>query len=179
MNTILLLGFMGAGKTTVAKVLAERTGCQALDTDALIEEKEGRSIAAIFKEDGEEAFRDKETQILRDLASKDLKDTVISVGGGLPVREENRFLMNCIGRCFYLKAPAEVLARRLRSSKNRPLLKGKSGPELEAYIQGKMAKREESYLAAADTVVETAHFSVPETADAILALMRADGKDQT
>ncbi|MGI5988791.1 MAG: shikimate kinase [Lachnospiraceae bacterium] len=171
MRNIVLLGFMGAGKTTVAQELRRLAGLNLIDTDDEIVKKDGREIRDIFREDGETAFRDMETELLRQLSEMNISDTVISVGGGLPMREENRKLMKDAGCCFYLKAPADVLAGRLQNDLTRPVLEGKSGEDLKNHILGLMKKREEKYLDAADEVIDTQGLSVRQTAEKILAVM--------
>ena len=89
---VIMTGFMGAGKTTVGKALAEKQKVPFLDTDQLIEEKAGMTISRIFETQGEEAFRKMETSVLEDLLKRN-DQTVISVGGGLPLRDENRELL--------------------------------------------------------------------------------------
>ena len=92
MGNVVLIGFMGCGKSSVAVKLSYRLKRQMTDTDRLIEKKQGKSIREIFEQDGEEAFRQMETQTLQEL-KETAKNQVISVGGGTPVREENRTLM--------------------------------------------------------------------------------------
>ena len=89
MRDIILIGFMGAGKTTVGKRLAGRLGCRFVDTDEYIVSKAGMPVSEIFERYGEENFRARETDALRDLLSEE-DMAVLSVGGGLPMREENR-----------------------------------------------------------------------------------------
>ncbi len=95
---VIMTGFMGAGKTTVGKALAEKQKVPFLDTDQLIEEKAGMTISRIFETQGEEAFRKMETSVLEDLLKRN-DQTVISVGGGLPLRDENRELPAEAGNC--------------------------------------------------------------------------------
>ena len=177
MRNIVLLGFMGAGKTTVAQELKQLAGMNLIDTDDEIVKKDGREIRDIFREDGEAAFRDMETELLRQLSAKNISDTVISVGGGLPLREENRKFMKETGCCFYLKAPADVLAGRLQNDLTRPVLRGKSGEDLKDHILELMKRREASYLDAADVVIDTEGLSVRETAEKILLLMEERNAD--
>ena len=92
MRHIILTGFMGAGKTTVGKLLAQKLGCPFLDTDQLIQQQAGMSISRIFAEKGEETFRSLETAILKEAWTQE-EAWVLSVGGGLPMREENRSAM--------------------------------------------------------------------------------------
>ena len=98
-ESIVLIGFMGSGKTTLGKWIAREHGYTFLDTDDMIEEEQQRSINDIFAKEGEEYFRDLETDMIRSLADRDDK-VVISVGGGLPVREVNRELMRHVGKAY-------------------------------------------------------------------------------
>ena len=93
---VIMTGFMGAGKTTVGKALAEKQKVPFLDTDQLIEEKAGMTISRIFEIQGEKAFRKMETSVLEDFLKRN-DQTVISVGGGLPLRDENRELLRKLG----------------------------------------------------------------------------------
>lgn len=151
MKRIVLIGFMGAGKTTIGKRLAKALSCEMIDTDELIEEKQGRKIAEIFEKDGEEAFRDMETLLLKELAERE-DPFVLSVGGGMPVREENRALLRKIGTVVYLKASKKELILRLSGDKKRPLLQGGS---LEEKITTLMNQREDIYQETAQIVLLT------------------------
>jgi Shikimate kinase len=117
---ILLTGFMGAGKTTVGKKLSKRLGYFFIDTDREIEKEQGCSISKIFKYGGEICFRDLETNMLQQLQSK--QNLVIATGGGMVMRQENRYLMQNLGTRVYLKVGLEELIRRLKKDKKRPLL---------------------------------------------------------
>jgi shikimate kinase len=150
-DSIVLIGFMGSGKTTLGKWIAENQGYIFVDTDELIETEEGRTINEIFATDGEEYFRNLETQVIGRLAEDDRK-LVISVGGGLPVRDENRKLMRRAGRVVYLNTGVDELERRLKGDTTRPLL---AGSDLRKKITDLMEKRERLYLDAADVVVDT------------------------
>lgn len=149
MKRIVLMGFMGAGKTTIGKALAERLSWDFIDTDAEIEKEQGRKISEIFETEGEQAFRDMETRLLKKL-EKSEEQFVLSIGGGMPVREENRELLRKIGTVVYLKATKEELVRRLSGDTNRPLLQGGA---MEEKVAALMASREAIY-------VETAHRAV-------------------
>lgn len=150
MNNIILIGFMGSGKTTLGNFIADRSDMDFIDTDVLIEEQQGRSIKEIFASEGEEFFRDLETETLRNLKGR--QNTIISVGGGLPIREINRQLMSDVGIVIYLRATKETLVKRLGTDKKRPLL---AGGKLEERIDSLMAERKDIYMAAADFVVDT------------------------
>ncbi len=154
MGRIILEGFMGSGKSTYGRILSKEFLLPFLDTDEEIERIEGCSINEIFKEKGEEYFRNAETGLLEELsASGRFKDGVISVGGGMPVREKNRELMRMCGSVVYIKASAESLKERLRRGKDkRPMLKG---GDLDNIVDALLSEREDSYISAAHYVIET------------------------
>ena len=149
MKSIVLMGFMGAGKTTIGKKLAKALECEFIDTDEWIEKEQGRKISNIFAEDGEVVFRDMETDLLKRLQNSEEK-FVLSVGGGMPVREENRALLRNLGIVIYLKTSKEEIIRRVSGNKNRPLLQG---GDLEEKVTNLMNARAQIY-------VETAHMEV-------------------
>lgn len=137
-NKVILTGFMGCGKSTIGRILAEKRGQELLDTDRYIEQKQGRSISDIFATQGEEVFRDMETEALRELIQKQ-EPMVIALGGGLPIGgnlygeepvrqrallrgERNRELLAELGYVFYLKITPEEVYRRLKGDTTRPLL---------------------------------------------------------
>lgn len=158
MNNIILIGFMGSGKTTFGKWLKRNKDYSFCDTDQYIEKQQKRKIKQIFAEDGEMAFRDMETEALKELKGL-LDDSVISVGGGLPVREENRRLLKELGTVVYLRTSVQVLVKRLKSDKDRPLL---AGGNLKEKIEGLMSEREALYMDAADVVIDTDELSFEE-----------------
>ena len=104
MKHIILIGFMGAGKSTMGKLIANKLGCRFIDTDTYIEKKEGRSISEIFADDGEEYFRNLETETVKELLMQKEK-TVIAFGGGTPLKEENRELLR---KATSLKCPRDT-----------------------------------------------------------------------
>lgn len=120
-ENIVLIGYMGSGKTTVGRYLEEKFGYSFLDTDAYIEQRENMTISDIFTAKGEEYFRNIETQVLKEL-SENVSKTVLSTGGGMPLREENAKLLNEIGEVFYLKASPESIYDRVKDDTKRPLL---------------------------------------------------------
>ena len=149
MKSIVLMGFMGAGKTTVGKELAKAMNCEFIDTDEQIEKEQGCKISEIFSEKGETVFRDLETDLLKRLQER--KEVfVLSIGGGMPVREENRELLRNLGTVVYLKTSKEEIIRRLSGDTNRPLLQGGA---LEEKVTSLMNAREQIYI-------ETAHKDV-------------------
>lgn len=150
-DNIVLIGFMGSGKTTVGRELAKRLGMDFVDTDAYIEEAAGKSISDIFAEDGEEAFRRMETETLKHLRDT-VSNTVFSTGGGMPLRKENAALLKEIGKVYYLTAANLVIYDRIKENTDRPLLQ-----ERDPYgrICELMKQRKPLYEAAADMWVDT------------------------
>lgn len=124
-QNIILIGFMGAGKTTVGQILANLVGLRFIDLDAEIIRLAGRSIPEIFAHDGEDCFRDLESQALSLLA--DQQHIVLATGGGIVGRPTNWELMRRLGRIIYLQVPWEALRQRLSSSSGRPLAHVDSG----------------------------------------------------
>ncbi len=120
-DNIVLIGYMGSGKTTVGRYLEDKYGYTFLDTDAYIEQKENMTISEIFASKGEDYFRNAETQVLKELSER-LTNTVLSTGGGMPLRKENAGLLNEIGNVFYLKASPETIYGRVKNDTGRPLL---------------------------------------------------------
>ena len=152
---IILTGFMGSGKTTLGKWISKHTGRTFIDTDKEIEFKAGCTVSDIFKEQGEAAFRQMETEYLKELADSGKKNLVISVGGGTVLREENRKLLSSMGTVVYLKASVDELANRLRYDERRPLLQGKTGDERRQLIEDMLKDREEAYSSAAHFIITT------------------------
>ena len=150
-ESIVLIGFMGSGKTTLGRWIAREHGYTFIDTDDMIELKQQRLINDIFASEGEEYFRDLETEMIKSLADRDDK-VVISVGGGLPVREVNRKLMRRAGKVVYLRTSVDELEKRLKGDTKRPLL---AGGNVREKIIALMDKRGALYLDAADVVVDT------------------------
>lgn len=119
---VILIGMMGSGKTTVGRLLAERTGRDFLDMDALIEQRAGKRIVEIFSDEGEDAFRDLETAVLAESASA--THAVIATGGGVVIRPENRRMLQSLGLVVWLDAPPDVLLNRIGDDESRPMLHG-------------------------------------------------------
>lgn len=161
-RNIFLIGFMGAGKSTIARALRDNYGMRLIEMDEQIEAQEGRSVAQIFARSGEEYFRALETGLLNGLEGAD--NCVVSCGGGVPMREENIAAMRRSGRIVYLSAAPETIYERVKNVHTRPLLEGHMNVE---YIESLMAKRLPSYLRAADAIVETDGRSVEAICDEI------------
>ena len=156
-SNVVLIGFMGTGKSAVGRVLARRTDFRHLDTDTEIERRAGKAIPQIFAEDGEEAFRARETEFLTSLAGLQTEDgpLALSTGGGTPLRPENAALLKQIGTVVWLQvAPEAILARVAHSLHERPLLAAHQDDPL-GRIQSLLAQREPLYAALADTVLDT------------------------
>ena len=163
MGNIILIGFMGAGKTTVGKLLAKENGMKFVDTDERIVAEQKRSIPDIFAEEGEPYFRDLETGLLRRM-QEDTRRTVISVGGGMPVREENRKLLRDLGCVIYLSATKQSILGRVRNDGSRPML---NGDDLESRVERLMQEREALYRQAAHLDIRTDGRGVYQVAQVI------------
>ena len=155
---IFLIGFMGTGKTTAALKLSERIGLPVIEMDARIEAEQGKTISRIFEEEGEEAFRDMESELLAGLFRE--KSAVVSCGGGCVLRNMNADLMKALGKVVRLTAKPETLLARLEGeADNRPNIRGRMTVE---GISGLMEKRRPYYESAADFVIETDEKSVDD-----------------
>lgn len=144
MNRIILIGYMGAGKTTIGKALSRELGMMFYDLDWYIETRMHRTVAQIFAEKGEEGFRKIEYNMLHEVA--EFENVIISCGGGTPCFFDNMDYLNVQGDTVYLKASPEVLCGHLKMGKvERPLIKGKSPEELQQFIIEQLAKREPFY----------------------------------
>ena len=150
-NNIVLIGFMGCGKSTVGKKLAGALSYEFSDTDAMIEEAYGKTISKMFEEDGEEYFRNAETELLQKL-SAEAKGLVLATGGGMPMREENATLLRKIGTVVFLEAKIETILERLQNDTGRPLA---DGEDREARLRPLYEKRLPVYRAAADYILDT------------------------
>lgn len=171
MEHTILIGFMGAGKTTLGKRVAAKLQKPFEDTDLRIEKEQGRPISDIFAKEGEQYFRMLETKQLEELL-KEKESCVLSVGGGLPVQEANPPLLKQLGKTIYLKASKETLVKRLQGDKSRPLLQG---GQLEEKIESLMAAREHIYEQVADVIVETDHLTMDEMVDRLITIVQGEG----
>lgn len=167
MKNIFLIGFMGSGKSTIAKVLAKKLDVMQVEMDEQIQAEQAMPITEIFAKHGEEYFRDIETELLERLQAKD--GVVVSCGGGAVLREKNREIMKQSGVIVLLTAKPETILGRVKNSTNRPVLNGHMNVE---YITELMEKRRACYEAAADIVVATDGKSSEAIAEEILANVR-------
>ncbi|NLC70701.1 MAG: 3-dehydroquinate synthase [Desulfuromonadaceae bacterium] len=163
-NNIILLGFMAAGKSTVGRELSRRCGCDFIDLDARIEVDQGRTIREIFASDGEEAFRNLESNALRELGS--IRGAVIATGGGIIKRGVNREILKKMGRTIYLRAGLETLVKRMAVSEARPL--ADRSDEGWAKLQSLLEVREPFYREA-DLIIDTDGLTPRDTVARIIA----------
>ena len=159
---ITLTGFMGSGKTTVGKVLADFLGCPFMDLDDLIVKKAGKSIPEIFAEDGEAAFRQLEARLLRQTVEKYTENTVVlALGGGAVTAPASAALLREKTVCIYLRASLETLLQRLEGeTAGRPLA--------DASLAARLAAREPIYEETAHVIIDTDGLTPDEVADEII-----------
>ncbi|MBR6262060.1 MAG: shikimate kinase [Prevotella sp.] len=151
MVRVIIIGYMGAGKTTLGKALSKELGIPFYDLDWYIESRMRRTVEQIFAENGEEGFRKIEYNMLHEVA--EFEDVIISCGGGTPCFFDNMDYLNQQGETIYLKATPEVLLGHLKMGKVvRPLLKGKSQEEMKTFIEEQLEKREPFYNKARHTI---------------------------
>ena len=142
---IFLIGYMGSGKTTIGRLVAERMNMNFTDMDVLIERKAGKSVSEIFSNLGEDKFRELERNCLLEVAG--YEQTIISTGGGAPCFFDNMEIMNSLGDTIYICLTPKQLASRLRTTNlnNRPVLASYQGDDLEKFIASTLQKREIFY----------------------------------
>lgn len=144
MTRIFLIGYMGAGKTTLCKAFSRELGLTFIDLDWYIEERFHKTVQQLFSERGEQGFRELEQKMLHEVA--EFEDVVISAGGGTPCFFDNMDYMNACGDTVFLQVEPEVLFRRLKVAKQqRPLLANKSDEELMNFICEALQKRHPFY----------------------------------
>ena len=168
MKNIILIGFMGCGKTSVGGKLSRAFGWRFLDTDQLLEEEFGCTISEFFGREGEEEFRRRETQLLMRLRAEP-EGAVIATGGGMPLRRENAELLKQLGTVFYLKASEKATIARLAGDTTRPLLAGDDRGEK---IRRLLEERAPKYAAASDFTIETDGKSFYEIIHEVEKVMR-------
>ncbi len=149
-ENIILVGLMGAGKSTIGKNLARHLKKDFYDSDRVIEERTGVDISTIFEIEGEQGFRDREEQVIAELCQ--MEDIVLATGGGCVLRENNRKNMQKGGHVVYLRTSADLLYSRIRYDKSRPLMQTRNPINT---LRKLLDDREPYYLEVADTVIMT------------------------
>ena len=161
---LVLVGLMGSGKTTIGRVLAQRLHRELLDSDFMIEAREGRTVRSIFRDDGEEAFRKIETEVLIEALAAERK-AVIAAAGGVVLRAENREALRASGaRVVWLRADPTTLVERVKGGSHRPLLDDDPKGTLERMD----ADRSDLYREVADAIVTVDNRSASEVVEAVL-----------
>ena len=150
-NNIILIGFMGSGKTSVGSRLANKLDYNFTDTDVNIVEQEKKEISEIFAEHGEEYFRKLETETIQTMIGK-ISNHIISTGGGLPLRECNAEILKQLGFVVFLKTDQDTILKRVKGDTKRPLL---AGDNVEEKVEKMLAERNPKYLNASHITVDT------------------------
>ncbi len=163
MKNIFFVGFMGAGKSTVARNLQKRLKMNLVEMDERIEKEQGMTIPEIFEKYGESRFRDLESELILTIGKEG--NTIVSCGGGVVVRPENIEYMKKNGMVIFLSAKPETVFYRVKDSTNRPILNGNMNVE---YIGELMEKRRALYEAAADVKISTDGKSIDEITDEVI-----------
>ncbi|ABZ82866.1 shikimate kinase [Heliomicrobium modesticaldum Ice1] len=171
-KNVVLIGFMGTGKSTVGRRLAARLGCPFVDTDGEVEKVTGMTIAQIFDRYGEARFRSEERQMARKVAA--LEGVVVATGGGIVLNPENVAALRSSGVLIGLEATAEVIWSRVTRRNHRPLLQKDSSVD---HLREMMAKRR-PYYACADMTVDTSSLSVNEIVEVILTYLRGCSEER-
>src|SRR4051794_11559569 len=162
-DAIVLVGFMGAGKSSVGRVLARITGLPRFDTDEMVRAHFGLAITEIFDKHGEEKFREAETEVLRELAGKGA--VIIVTGGGMVLRQGNRELLQALGAVIHLSADEETLFARISRRRTRPLLRTDNPRQT---VSDLLAARLPLYQEIADAEVNTSSLTHEQVAGRIL-----------
>lgn len=160
---VFMVGFMGAGKSTVARLVAHSLGMPCVDLDDRIEQAAGMSIAELFEQSGEESFRDLETAEL--MALESTRPSVVACGGGVVLRPENRSAMRSMGTVVYLRVDASEALARVGDCSTRPLLSGPSGSLAATAL---LQAREGLYRSVADIEVDTNHATAADVAGVVV-----------
>lgn len=164
-QNIVLVGFMGCGKSTVGREIGLQLNYPLVDTDTLIVESVGMSVAQIFSQHGENYFRDLETDLISQIHSKDCTKQIISTGGGLPLREQNRERLRKLGYVVWLQASADTVLERTAKSNHRPLINNENPKQK---IETMLAERDPIYADVADLTINTDDLEISETVHGII-----------
>ena len=171
MDNIFLIGYMGTGKSSVAKFLSTEHGWDVLEMDDMIVQRQGMSIADIFEKHGEEYFRDVESNLIKEICLQQNK--VVSCGGGVVLREQNVDEMKKRGNIVLLSASPETILERVKDDTSRPLLQGNKTIE---FLSEMMEKRREKYENAADVVIQTDGKQIAEICNEIVEKIKVMGE---
>ncbi len=173
---IALIGYRGCGKTVVGRLLAGRLGGSFLDTDELIVDRAGRSIADIFEQEGEPGFRDRESETIREAIER--RPTVLSLGGGAVLRPAHIDRIRAAATVFYLSAPPEVLFQRIckdaKTADSRPPLTDREGIE---EVRRLLPERDPLYRRAAHQIIDVSRITPPEVVERILSALNIPACD--
>ena len=174
-SNIVLIGFMGCGKSSIGRRLAKRMNYRFLDSDDLIITRaHGTSISELFAEEGEESFRERESAELRELV--DAKDIVLATGGGAILREENRALLHRIGRIVWLHADPEILFERASRNRKRPLLNVENP---RSAFNALLESRIPIYESTADIQIDATGLPHEQTIEEIIRALELDRDEKT
>lgn len=167
-RNIILIGFMGSGKSTVGIKLSWKLRMPVEDTDKLIERRAGKSIGEIFAKEGEESFRAMETELLKEISERNY-ERILSVGGGTPVNPVNRRLLRRCGTVVYLKLKPETVYARIKGDTTRPLLQCESPLEK---IRSLMEEREAAYTECADIIIDVDKLTMEGVVQSVIAHLK-------
>lgn len=168
-RNIILIGFMGCGKSTIGRELKRMLGFHWIDTDTAIETRAQCRITEIFAREGEEGFRDRETAALRELLEQNIQSTIVSTGGGAVLREENRAILRQLGYVVWLRANADTIYHRTRKNRDRPILQTENP---RAVIEGLLQQREPIYRECAHLIIDVAGLNRTEISAGIVESAR-------
>lgn len=163
-DNIILIGFMGCGKTTIGNELYKRLNYKFLDTDAEIEKNSGMTISDIFAKHGEEYFRNLETKTIEDMINN-VNETIISTGGGLPLRKCNAEILKKLGIVVYLKVKKDTVLKRLEGDNTRPLL---AGDNVDEKVEKLLEFRNPIYEKSAHLIIETDDKTIEDILEEII-----------
>ncbi len=161
-ENVVLVGFMGTGKSTIGRLSAKILHFDFVDTDQLVVDRTGLAISDLFAQHGEEYFRDQETAVIRSLIA--VNRSIISTGGGAVIRPENRDMLRRSGFVIRLTASEDILMERVSRNSRRPLLQSDNPRET---LRKLLAAREQAYELSADWTLDTSHMSVAEAVEAL------------